>query len=382
MLNKIKVLVADNRRDTRELIKTYLEKDRFIKVVGEAENGWQTLELTLQLKPDILLVYYNMNEVDGYEITEKVVSKLEHTIVIITSEKNDIDLVKKAMFHGAKEYIATPFVSETLINTIRLLYDKECVKNDSTKNNSQHTDINISSKVMSIFSTKGGVGKSTLAVNTALALYKKTKEKVAILDLDLQFGDVLLMVNKDPKDSIVDFIEKSDEYTLENLKLFMKDYDGISILPSPISPEYAEYVSQEHVTQIIKLLKQEYKYVIIDNPNSFDEVTLTALDASDTILMVTNMDIVSIKNVKLGLKIMDSLGYTEDKVKLVINKANPKFGIKLKDLKTVFEKKVTQVINEDIKTVVTSINKGIPFVSSFANSKISKTVYQLADQIK
>lgn len=379
-MNKIKVVIADNRRDTRQLIKAYTEKDRFIKVIGEAENGPKALEMVMLLKPDILIIYYNMIEMDGYEVTEKITSELENTYVIMTSEKENVDLIKKAMFHGAKEYIITPFSPEVLNTTVRTVYEKESNKR-SNLNQSPNADI-VQSKVLSIFSTKGGVGKTTLAINTAVALYKKTREKIAIIDLDLQFGDVLLMVNKEPTETISDFINQCDEYSLENLKLFLHNYQGISILASPVSPEYAEYITEEHVNQIINLLRKEYKYIIIDNPNSFDDVTLAALDASDAILMITTMDIVSVKNVKIGLNVMKSLGYTDEKVNLVINKANQKHGIKLKDLKTVFDEKIVQVIVEDIKTVVTSINRGKPFVFSFSKTKVSRCIYKLVEQLK
>ncbi len=380
-MNKIKILIADNRRDTRELIKTYLSKDRTIKVIGEAENGKRALELSLQLKPDILLIYYNMIEMDSFEVIEKVTSESDHTIVIMTSEKEDVHLIKKAMVHGAKEYIKTPFVQETLIDTIRTVYEKEFIKKEKYNQVDLERTKNTKCKIISVFSTKGGVGKSTIAINTALKLHKEINKKVAVIDLDLQFGDILLMVDKEPVTSIVDFINQSDEYTLDNLKLFMQDFQGISILSSPVSPELAEYITEEHIKEIIDLLKQAYDYIIIDNPNSFDEVTLTALDVSDTILFVTTMDIVSIKNVKVGLGIMKSLGYTDEKVNLVINKANEKFGIKLKDIYSIFDRPVGQVIVEDIKTVVTSINKGTPFVLSSGRNKISKCITKLAKQL-
>ncbi len=380
-MNKIKILIADNRRDTRELIKTYLAKDRTIKVIDEAENGKKALELSLKHKPDILLIYYNMIELDSFEVTEKVTAESDNTIVIMTSEKEDVNLIKKAMVHGAKEYIKTPFYQDELIETIRAIYDREFNKKAINSKIDSKSNKDENCKVISVFSTKGGVGKSTIAINTALALQNQTGKRVALIDLDLQFGDVLLMVNKEPINSIVDFINQCDEYTLENLKLFMQDYRGISILPSPISPEFAEYITDEHIREIIKLLKQAYDYVIIDNPNSFDEVTLAALDLSNKILLLTTMDIVSIKNVKVGLRIMKSLGYANEKVNLIINKANEKFGIKLKDLNSVFDKPIDQVIVEDIKTVVTSINKGTPFVLSSNKNKISKCISKLAKQL-
>lgn len=386
MADKIRILIADNRRDTRELIKTYLEKDRFIQVIGEADNGQKALELSLVLKPDVLLIYYSMSELDGYEVTEKVTSESKDTIVIITSEKNDVNLIKKAMYCGAKEYLISPFYPEALVSTIKTLYKKEAAKRvtNNPQQNKQSTldKENIQSKVISVFSTKGGVGKTTVAVNTAIALHKKTKDKVAVIDLDLQFGDALLMVNREPVNSIVDFIDRCDDYTVENLKMYMHDLGGVFILDSPISPEYAEYVTQDNVIQIINLLKQEFKYIIIDNSNNFDEVTLTALDVSDMILLISTMDIVSVKNVKIGLNVMNSLGYPQEKVKLIINKSNEKFGIKLKDLKFVFEKNISQIIVEDVKSAVTAINRGTPFVESFSSSKISRCIYKLVDLLR
>lgn len=378
MSQRIKVLVADNRSDTRDLIKFFLSKDKTFRVIGEAENGGDAIDFCMDLKPDVLLIYYNISLINGFNVTETVTAELKDTIVIMYSEKDDVELVKKAMFHGAREFLITPLSQKLLNDTIKTIYNKEACKRPPAP----IQEGNLNARMISVFSTKGGVGKTTIATNIAVGLYKKTNAKIIIIDLDLQFGDVLLMMNKEPSSTIIDFIENCDEYNYENLKEYLHDFEGVDILSSPSSPEFAEFISPEHINQIIEIVKNEYQYIIFDHPNSFTDTSLVALDASDTILLVSTMDVVSIKNVKVGLEVMKSLNYPSDKVKLVINKGNDSFGVKYKDLKVAFGKKITQIIVEDTKTVVTSINRGIPFILEKKLNKITMCLNRLIDQIK
>lgn len=378
----IKLLIADDVDDTRDLIKTLLSFEDRIEVIGEACNGEEAIELAVKLRPDIVLMDINMPVKDGLKATESISIKAPEVSVIIMSVQKEQEYLKKAMLSGAKEYIIKPFELNTSVHTIIDTYEKELERKKYIKKVSTNGNSRKKCTTVSFFSTKGGCGKSTLAVNTALSVAKQTGEKVVILDTDLQFGDVSAMLDLTPKKTIVDLIDEIAELDSDIIEDYLIDYDySIKVLCAPIKPEHAEYIDSEMMSKIIEVLKSNYSYLIIDTPTNYEDTTLSALDASDIIYTITTMDLLSIKNVKLGLDVMESLNYSHDKVKIIVNKATQTYGIKFRDIKGVFNKEIDYLIPEDSKSIITSINNGYPFMKHRKGNKLFKSIKMLTDDI-
>lgn len=379
---KIRVVVADDVKETRKNIITLLEFESRIEVIGEAANGEEALEVAERLRPDLILMDINMPVMDGLKATEKISEQFPDTIVVIMSVQGEREYFKKAMYCGAKEYLVKPFTLDDLIDTIIKTYDKEqnrkkyIIDTEDKKTNERDP------KVITIFSTKGGVGKTTIAVNTAISLAQATDTKVALIDLDLQFGDVAVMLNITPTKTIADLIDEIGGLNEEILDEYMIEYiKGVDILAAPSKPEYAEYIAPNHIEKILSVLKKEYQYIIFDSVSTLSDITLTALDNSDQVFFVSTMNLPTIKNVKLGLEIMNSLHYHDEKVKIVLNKTSKHFGIKAHDVEEVLGKAVSICIPEDNKTVIPSVNKGHPFMRTRADAKISKCIRDLTQLI-
>jgi pilus assembly protein CpaE len=205
---------------------------------------------------------------------------------------------------------------------------------------------------------------------------------VALLDLDLLFGDVAIHLNVSIKSTISELIKEIHILDQELMDEYMAThFSGVRVLPAPVKPEYAEYVTGRHVEKIIKALKESYHYIVIDTAQNFSETTLAALDASDVILFVSTMDLPTIKNVKAGLEVMESLRYSDSKVKIVLNKASEQFGISYKDFESTIKNNIWINIPEDNFTVINSVNKGFPFVVTRAEARVSKSIYDIGDRI-
>ncbi len=379
MGKKISVLIAENRRDTRELIKRYLMTERIIQVAGEADTGPMAVELASRLKPDIVLIYSDMQGMDGYEACEKIMEDSRDTAVIIMSKEESTEHVRRAMVSGAKDYLTLPLDLNNLISTIRLTYKKNTAV--KTAKNKVRQDKKIG-RLISVFSTKGGAGKTTIALNLAVDIVKKSDKRVALVDLDLQFGDIAIMANLEPEKTIADLMDETSDIDQAIIHGFMIEYmPNLMILPSPPSPEYAEYVSGETMRNVLELLRQSYDYVIIDTASNFSDVTLSALDSSDEILMVSPMDIVSVKNVKIGLEIMKSLEYPDEKVKILVNMANSKLGISYSDLERIFEKKISYMIPEGKKSLTKAVNKGEPHINIKGPNRTNKAFDRITKSI-
>lgn len=374
-MNKIKVLIADDIEDTRKVIIKILnlEQDSF-EVVGEATNGEEAISLITKVKPDIVLMDINMPILNGLEATEKITSEFPDVTVIIMSVQGENEYLKKAMFYGAKEYIIKPFNYESLVETIKVTYEKYQFKQNKRETNEQSK---MEGKVISFFSSKGGVGKSVLSLNCGLVLSKEPNKRILLIDMDLQFGDISMLVNQYNQKNILDAIDENQCESYENLKPYLFKYkENLDILFAPNNPEAAEYINKESINKIIKVVIKQYDYIIIDTGINFNDTTLYVLDASHTILYLSTMDIVSLKNTKLGLKVMESLGYDKSKVKLVINRFTSDFGVSKKDVDEIFKDNIFAMLPNEEKIVNISVNQGQPFCSDskYYKSKLGKAI--------
>ncbi|MHC1682230.1 MAG: response regulator [Clostridiaceae bacterium] len=382
-MNKIKVLIADDIEETRNVIKKILNlENEFFDVIGEASNGEEVLKLIPKVNPDVVLMDINMPVLNGLEATERITNEFPNVIVIIMSVQGEIEYLKKAMFHGAKEYIVKPFNYDALIDTIRITYEKYKDKTVNLSSSSQRTT---NAKVVTYFSSKGGVGKSVLALNNAIVLSKDLNKRTLLIDLDLQFGDISMMVNQYNKKNIIDIIDEGQSESYENIKPYLYKYnENLDMLFAPTKPEAAEYITKESIEKIIKTFEKQYDFIIIDTGVNFNDSTLYALDIAQYILYVSTMEIVSLKNTKLGLQVMQSLNYEKDKVKLVINRATANYGISKNDVEAVFKDNIFAMIPDEEKVVSTSVNKGYPFCDEpkYYKTKIGKSIKDMCQSLE
>lgn len=381
-MDKIRVLIADDTAETRENIKRLLLFEKDMEVVDEATTGEEAVKLAEHLLPDVILMDINMPGLDGISATELISSRIPQVSIIIMSVQRECEYVKKAMYVGARDFLAKPFTIQELTDTIRKVYSKEQNRyRNMTINTDPAVKVSTESQIITVFSTKGGVGKSTIASNLAVSIYQQTRKKVALLDLDLQFGDIAIMFNILPKHTISEIVQETDSLDIDLLEsYFVKHSTGISVLPAPTKPENAELVSGAHVEKILQVLKENYDYVIIDTPSLFDETTLVALDMSTQILLLVTLELPTIKNVKVSIDVLDSL-HLKDKVKMVLNMSSDDLGIKPTEIERSLNCVLTSNIPSDNKTVITSVNKGVPFVTSHIGAKITDALQDLGARV-
>jgi pilus assembly protein CpaE len=377
MENKFKILVVDDNDMTREsIIKIISMVDNF-EVVGEAVDGVDAIKKTEKLNPDVVLMDINMPVMDGLEATEEISKNYPHVVVIIMSVQDDSDYLKKAMLSGAKEYIFKPFSTEDFVNTVLKTVEKDLERKSKISIVNKEKK---SGEIISVFSAKGGTGKSVLAFNFALKLSKKEGNRVLLVDGDFLFGDVGVLVDEKPIKTIENLV---DDMAFESYAI-MKEYItetsyNIDALLAPKRPENAEKITKTNIEEILKIMKNEYDYIIIDLGTNYNNSTLTFLDLSDQIFMITLMDLMSIKNTKIGIDVMKSLDYDEDKLKLIVNQYNKKNNISATKLKKYLNYEVYFKVPEDRKIINDSINIGIPVskVKSFRKSKFEKAIMDL-----
>lgn len=380
-VEKIKVVIVDDSKDAVRNVRELLSFERRIKVVGDAKNGEEAISLTREMQPDIVLMDINMPVMDGIKATEEITMIAPETSVVIMSVQGDHEYVRKAMLAGARDFLVKPFSADDLIRTVVKTYEIESKRRQRLSGSRRIEDIK--SRIITVFSTKGGVGKTTLASNLAVSLARTTKKMVALLDLDLQFGDIAIVLNLSVKNTISDVIKDINQLDAELMDEYMVNhFSGVRVLPAPIKPEYAEYITSSHVEKIIGILKESYHYIIIDTSASFHETVLASLDMCDKILFVSTLDLPTIKNVKTGLDVMESLHYPKEKISIVLNKASEQFGIKYKDFERTLNYSIWAYVPEDSQTVIMSANKGFPFVMTRAETKVAKAVINISNMLE
>lgn len=379
-MDRIRVLVVDDSEETRSSISQMLMLEKGLDLIGESANGREAIEMSEVLRPNVILMDINMPVMDGLKATEEISLRFPDMAVIIMSVQAEIEYLQKAMSAGARDYIIKPFSFDDVIKTIKRTYEFVESRRKKRIEVIENTE-KINTKIVTVFSTKGGVGKTTLATNIAVALQKTHKKKVAILDINLQLGDVAISMNISVRNTLSDMVREVsslDRYTIK--EFFTNHLSGVDVLAAPSKPEYAEFVSPDHIAKILDILKSQYHYIIIDTATGFNEINLLALDSSDFVLYVSTLDIVSLKNLKLGINVMKSLSYPDDKITFILNKSNLKLGITIQDFEKIINKKIEFQLPEDNNTAISSINKGIPFMLSKFDTKLSKGISKIIEE--
>lgn len=383
MMDKIKILIVDDSSQTREDLRRLLYFEKDVEVIGEAANGQEAMDSANSLHPHVILMDINMPVMDGITASENISLKHPEIAIIITSIQSEHAYLKRAMMAGAREFLVKPFSSGELIDTIRKIYDIECQRQAGSVAKAGDTTLErhkLEKQVFAIQSLKGGVGKSVIASNLAVALQMRNQGSVALVDLDIQGGDMAVMLNLMPKMSLAELAQEKD-IDLENLKTSMVIHQsGVSVLTAPLRPEQGEAIHGDEIEKILKLLKENFQYVVIDTPPYFHETNLAAFDFADKILVIAAPDLPAIKNVKVGLETLNGLSLKE-KIILILNRSNQEVGIYPQDIESSLGIKIFAHIPSDGKTVIGAINRGQPFVTASPSSKISQTLISLAKNL-
>jgi len=373
-MEKIKVMIVGSNDTKIYEIKSLLTTDD-IAFVGFSKYGTSALEKALSIIPNVIILLCDEEYIEAIDFAEKVYVKMPGSCVIMACDRLEEGIIEKAMLAGVRKVLQISIESEMLIENIKLAYSVEKTR----AQNSNKTVTNVQSRVVTVFGTKGGIGKTTIAVNVAVLLAQMGK-KVAIIDTDLQFGDVNVFFDLDSKDTIAELAQDKNAADIDAIKRFMMlHFSGVNILCAPRSPEFAEYVTAKHIETIINTMRPYYDYIIIDTTPLFNDATIAAIENANLVVLVSGLDISTLRNTRTSLNILESI-QQRDKVEIVINRITDGI-ITLKDVKNVLEIQVKNKICLDYKTALTSHNKGIPIVIEAPRTQIARELKQLTDNI-
>jgi pilus assembly protein CpaE len=292
------------------------------------------------------------------------------TSVVLVRDLVDTDVLTRAMHAGARDVVPT-----TDSDAIRAAAERALELNVALRGpgGPQHVG-----KVISVFSPKGGVGKTTMAVNLALTLTDRGARQVCLVDLDLAFGDVAITLQLFPSHSIEHAIGSEDSLDYAAVDgLLTRHESGLMVLAAPSLPDARDRITPTLVSRLIRTLKDKYDYIIVDSAPAFDEQTLTSLDDTDELVMVATLDVPTLKNVKVALETLDMLDIARDHRHLLLNRADDEVGIGAEKVEAILGMPVTTKISTSVE-IAAATNAGRPIVLSAPDHPSSCAVRNLA----
>ena len=311
--------------------------------------------------------------------------RLHHNVgaVLVTAELTT-ELMRTAMRVGVKDVLAAPIDQGQLVETVTRVGEAlAAAPTPATPSGPSAPLVDVPEgelgRVLSVFSTKGGSGKSVTATNLGVVLAQRSDRPVVLIDGHLQFGDVAVMLKLQPEHTVMDAVSQLDKADAGMLHQLMTVHEpsGLLVLPAPMEPTFADQVTGEQMARLVELVRTFAGYVIVDLPAIFNEVVLGIVEISDDVVLVAGLDIPNIKNVKIGLSTLAMLDVPTDKLHLVLNRADSKVKLDVGEVERTLKVSAVAHVPSDV-VVPISVNKGSPVVLSAPKSGVARAFEQLA----
>ena len=304
-------------------------------------------------------------------------------VLMMVADEVTADLLRKGMRAGVSDVLEAPLDEEKIEAAI------EQFAHDVLRRQSPSTappppaegDQRSEGRIITVTSAKGGSGKTVLATNLALVLNRLPESKVCLVDADLQFGDVCLVLQIEPRFTMVNAAHELHQLDAELLDSLLTEHpSGLKVLAAPLEPAFADDITTAGLMQMLDVLKETHDYVIVDTAAMLDELILSLIEKSDDVLMLVDMDLPSVKNAKLALETLRLLKFSTANVQLVMNRSNSKAKLDNKEIEGALKMEIAASIPSDA-VVAASVNEGRPVVETDPKSKVAKGFESVASLI-
>ncbi len=372
-MQKIPALILSDEYSTSEVIKLYLSEFENLEITDNQHNFEKISDILSETQSQALfIVDLSAGEDEKINLIQKVAAECKTCKILALSDNPTIDLIIRIMRAGAKEFIPIPIIKNEILEAV----NKIITDLDKPKRNNK-------CKIISVFSNKGGMGKTSLASNLALELATITKEKVALIDMNFQMGDITTFLDLKPSFNISYMLENIDKINETFLLSTLEKYKNTSlyILADPPYFKQADNIQPKQISKLFNILKDTFSYIIVDAESSFDGKNIAALDNSDIIFLVTAANLPALRNSQRCLELFGKLGYDKDKTQIIINRYMENDEIKETDVERVLSKKIYWKIPNNYFAIMSAINKGVPVSTINSNSNLAQSYRDLAQYI-
>jgi pilus assembly protein CpaE len=315
----------------------------------------------------------------GLQAIEQLTRRPEVGALLVVDELNT-EVLRDALRAGVRDVIALPVDRVQLAEAIERVAQTTWVPSDTASTGATSLPAAEPGSVITVFSTKGGIGRSVIASNLAVSLARRAEGRVVLVDADLKFGDVAMMLGLNPRRSILDAVQAMHRLDAELLGGLLTRHEpsGLLLLAAPLEPGFADQVGVPDMLKIVQLLRTFCEYVVIDTRADDDDIVRVALEESDEILLIAGMEIPSVKHVKVSVSLMRELNIPSAKFKLVVNRANSKVRLDAGEIERTLQIRASSHLPSDI-AVPKALNKGVPIVLDAPKSEFARKIDRLAE---
>lgn len=370
-MSETKVIIMDRDETSRVILKDYLSEIESVQLAAEFVEYDMAFDYAAK-NECIAVIDISDNELKAIEVISELNKVNKSAKIVAISNKTSTETIIKTMRAGAKEFITKPITKTQFSDTVREL-----------SNSPQTNSGDNSCKIISTFSNKGGIGKTSIAVNLAVEIAEMTKEKTALLDLNLQLGDVSTFLDLTPSFDVCYVVNNLANIDNTNITNALTRYKNTSlyVIADPINIEQSKEITAEQIKALIFELKKTFSYIIIDVGTNIDAKTTTALDMSDVILLTAIVNLPAVRNIQRCMNLFKKLNYPQEKIKLVLNRYMENEEIKTSDIEEAVHGKVFWKIPNNYLTMMSAINKGVPVSAVSPDANISVNFRDFASKI-
>ena len=369
------IVVDPDRESSAEMAKT-LSMQGF-QVLATAGYGVEAFTLCFQMRPDLVLMRIEEPLVRPIQTLSRINDGLPDLPIIVFSTEANIRLMRQSMVGGASDYLQEPYTSEELESSIMRVLEKK--EREGMRRRGELADPVAQGTIITVFGAKGGIGKTTIASNLAVALATEAHQTVALVDMDTRFGDVAITLDIPVERSIADLARDLDTLNRGSLMDYLVEHEsGVHVLPAPTRPSEWRNLTARHVRDVVDILAQTHDFVILDTPGTFNEIVAAAIEVGTMILLMTTLDMASIKDTVLALEMLsERFGNDEERIKVVLNRAGMDTGVREADVERTLDSPIWWRIPQD-NEVVKAAQLGRPIVLTRPNSKVSREIREMA----
>jgi len=370
------IIVVDPDRESSAEISKMLTMLGF-HVVASAGYGVEAFSLTHQLRPDVVLMRIEEPLVRPVQTLARINDGMPDMPIVVFSTEANIRLMRQSMVSGASDYLQEPLTPEDIEASIMKVLERK--EREGMRRRGELAEPVAQGTIITVFGAKGGIGKTTIASNLAVALTTEAHQTVVLVDMDTRFGDVAITMDIPVERSIADLARNLDNVDRASLRDYLVEHEsGVRILPAPTRPSDWRNLSAQHIRDVVDILAQTHDFVILDTPGTFNEIVAAAIEVGTMILLITTLDMASIKDTVLALEMLhERFGNDEERIKVVLNRAGMDTGVREKDVERTLDSTIWWRIPQD-NEVMKAAQLGKPIVMSRPNSKVSTEIREMA----
>ena len=377
----LRILIADSTPATREQLRADIANAGDIEIAGLARDGQEALQLVHKLRPDIALIAADLAVYDGFQTVE-FLTAAESTVCVLMSHIDTPDMLRRAMRAGAREFMVYPATRERVLQTLQDVYAE--MQHRQSPTFAEAADPEKSARIIAVGGAKGGIGKTTITTNLAVSLAQETGEPTVLFDLYTQFGDIALLLNMKPRRTLMDLRDMApDAIDSQILNDCMGQHEsGLNVLVTSQTPVALDALSLPFLDRTIRLLKDKYRYILIDVPPILHAGTLHTFSYATSVLLIANRnEITTINNTRQLLQTLRGKYVAEENIYIVLNRLAANDPMEIADIERALDCPVAAHIPNDGTVVSDSINTGVPFVFSHPESFVAHSICDLAHRL-